>query len=164
MIAVDTSVFVNSLLEKNDDRIRKSKEFLKSIEGLAIVIPRIFLFEFISITRRFGISLSRKDVEELVADFEVLSENFVFDEAFKIAELSHPRAVDSYFIAAAKLTNSVLISCERRMVENGRKYGIRAYYLLEELDDAIKAVRKLKRGAQKCQKLDKETPMGWVMK
>jgi hypothetical protein len=147
MIVVDTSVFVNSLLEKDDERIRKSKEFLKSIEGLAIVIPRIFLLEFISIARRFGISLSRKDVEELVADFEVLSENFVFDEAFKIAELVHPRAVDSYFIAAAKLTNSVLISCDRIMVENGRKYGIKTYYLLEELDDAMKAVRKLKKEA-----------------
>lgn len=145
MLVVDTFVFVDSLLEKNEDRSRKATEFLESIDGLTVFIPRIFLLELISVAKRLGVSLSRKDIDKLVADFEVLSENFVFDEAFKVAEETHPRAVDSYFIAAAKLTASVLISCDRIMVENGRKYGIRTYYLLEELDDAMKAVRKLKK-------------------
>ncbi|MEM2145750.1 MAG: type II toxin-antitoxin system VapC family toxin [Candidatus Jordarchaeaceae archaeon] len=119
---------------------------MNSIGGLTIYIPKIFLIELISVTKRLGISMSRKDIERLVTDFEILDEDFIFEEAFKITEESHPRAVDSYFIAVAKLTNSVLISCDRIRVENGKKYGIRAYYLLEELDDAIKAVRKLKKG------------------
>ena len=135
---------MNSLFEKNEDRNRKATEFLKSIEGLTLFTPRIFILELVSVAKRLGINLSKKDIEELVADFEILSEDFLFDEAFKVAEEAHPRAVDSYFIAAAKLTNSVLVSFDRRMVENGKKYGVRAYYLLEELNDALKAVRKLK--------------------
>jgi predicted nucleic acid-binding protein len=148
MIVVDSPVFVDSLFEGNEDGNRKATEFLNSIDNLIVYIPKIFLIELISAIKRLRISMSRKDIERLVAYFEILNEDFVFEEAIKVAEEVHPRAIDSYFIAAAKLTNSVLISCDRRMVENGRKYGVRACYLLQEFDDATKAVRKLKRGEQ----------------
>lgn len=144
MLVIDTSVFVDYLFEEDDNRNKTANEFLNSIEGLTVFIPKIFLIELISVAKRLGIKISRKDVEELVADFEVLSEDFVFEEAFNVAEQVHPRAADSYFIASAKLTNSILVSSDRLMVTNGRKYGIEAYYLLEELDRVLETVRRLK--------------------
>ncbi|AIY89394.1 type II toxin-antitoxin system VapC family toxin [Geoglobus acetivorans] len=148
MLVIDTFVFVDYLFERNDDRNKKATEFLGSIGGLTVFIPKIFLIELISVAKRLGINISKEDVEELVADFEVLSEDFVFDEAFNVAEQVHPRAADSYFIATAKLTNSILISSDRLMVANGRKYGVDAYYLLDELNGALEAVRKLKEEGQ----------------
>jgi len=145
MLVIDTSVFVDYLFEKNEDRNRRATELLNSIEGLTVFIPKIFLVELISVAKRLGMKVSKKDVEELVADFEILSEDFIFDEAFNVAERVHPRAVDSYFIAAAKLTNSILVSSDRMMVNSGRKYGVEAYYLLEEFDKALEAVKRLKR-------------------
>lgn len=144
MLVIDTSVFVDYLFEEDDNRNKTANEFLNSIEGLTVFIPKIFLIELISVAKRLGIKISRKDVEELVADFEALSEDFVFEEAFNVAEQVHPRAADSYFIASAKLTNSILVSSDRLMVSNGRKYGIEAYYLLEELDRVLETVRRLK--------------------
>lgn len=144
MLVIDTSVFVDYLFEEDNNRNKTANEFLNSIEGLTVFIPKIFLIELISVAKRLGIKISRKDVEELVADFEVLSEDFVFEEAFNVAEQVHPRAADSYFIASAKLTNSILVSSDRLMVTNGRKYGIEAYYLLEELDRVLETVRRLK--------------------
>jgi len=145
MLVIDTSVFVDYLFEKNEDRNRKAAEFLNSIEGLTVFVPKIFLVELISVAKRLGMSISKEDVKELVADFEILSEDFVFDEAYNVAERVHPRAADSYFIAAAKLTSSILVSSDRMMVGNGRKYGVEAYYLLEELDEALEAIKRLKR-------------------
>ncbi len=83
MLVVDFSVFVDSLFEKNEARNRMAKELLRSIEGLLIFIPRVFLLELVSVAGRLNIIFSKKD-EELTADFEVLSEDFIFDEAFKV--------------------------------------------------------------------------------
>ena len=41
-----------------------------------------------------------------------------------------------YFIATAKLTNSILITNDRIMSTNAKKYGVEAYYLIEEFNDA----------------------------
>ncbi|MEM2135491.1 MAG: type II toxin-antitoxin system VapC family toxin [Candidatus Jordarchaeaceae archaeon] len=144
MLVVDSSVFVDFLFEKNEAKNRMAKELLESIEDLLIFVPRIFLLELVSVEGRLNISLSKKDVEELTADFEVLSEDFLFDEAFKVVQETHSRAVDSYFISAAKLTSSALVSCDKRMIENAKKFGVKAYYLPEELDKIIKIIKEVK--------------------
>ena len=145
MLVVDSSVFVDSLFEKNEARNRMAKELLKSIEDLPIFIPRVFLLELVSVAGRLNISLTKRDVEELTGDLEILSEDFLFEEAFKIVEKTHSRAVDSYFISAAKLTNSALVSCDKKMIENAKKIGVEAYYLLEELDKIIKIIKEFKK-------------------
>ncbi|MCS7145044.1 MAG: PIN domain-containing protein, partial [Archaeoglobaceae archaeon] len=53
------------------------------------------------------------------------------------------RAIDAYFIATAKLTNSILITNDQIMANNAKKYGIEAYYLLEEFDRAVERLSKL---------------------
>lgn len=68
----------------------------------------------------------------------------IFDEAFKIAECIHPRAADAYFIATAKLTNSILITNDRIMVNNAKRYGIEAYYLIEDFDKAVERLKEVK--------------------
>ncbi len=144
MIVIDTSVLVDYVFERDITRNSVAKETLKLVKGFRAFAPRILLIEFISVARRLGMSISRHDVINLVADFILLSEDTIFDEAFKIAESVHPRAADAYFIATSKLTNSILITNDRIMAVNAKKYGVEAYYLIEEFDSAVKRLRDLK--------------------
>jgi predicted nucleic acid-binding protein len=56
---------------------------------------------------------------------------------------THCRAIDSYFIATAKLTNSILITNDRIMASNAKKANIEAYYLIEEFDKTINKIKEL---------------------
>lgn len=50
------------------------------------------------------------------------------------------RAVDSYFIALAKLTDLILITNDKPMTNNAKKLGIKTYYLIEYFEKAIKVI------------------------
>ena len=145
MIVIDTSVLVDYVFEKDAKRNDVAKETLKLVKGLRVFAPRILLIEFVAVARRLGMTISKLDVAKLTADFVLLSEDTIFDEAFKIAERVHPRATDAYFIATAKLTNSILITNDRIMADNAKKYGIEAYYLIEEFDKAINRIKELQK-------------------
>ncbi len=144
MIVIDTSVLVDYIFEEDVTRNNIAKETLKLVKGLRVFAPRILLIEFMAVARRLGMTISKLDVVRLTADFVLLSEDKIFDEAFKIAECVHPRAADAYFIATAKLTNSILITNDRVMANNAKKYGIEAYYLIEEFDKAVERLKEIK--------------------
>ena len=144
MIVIDTSVLVDYIFEKDVTRNNIAKNILKFVKGLRVFAPRILLIEFMAVARRLGMTISKFDVVRLTADFVLLPEDKIFDEAFKIAECIHPRAADAYFIATAKLTNSILITNDRVMANNAKKYGIEAYYLIEEFDKAVERLKEVK--------------------
>lgn len=50
------------------------------------------------------------------------------DLAFNVALNTRCRAIDSYFIAIAKLTDSLLISNDKIQINNARKFGVKSYY------------------------------------
>ena len=143
MIVIDTSVLVDYIFEEDVTRNNIAKETLKLVKGLRVFAPRILLIEFMAVARRLGMTISKFDVIRLTADFVLLSEDKIFDEAFKIAECVHPRAADAYFIATAKLTNSILITNDRVMARNAKKAGIEAYYLIEDFDKAVKRLKEI---------------------
>ena len=138
MIVIDTSVLVDYIFEEDVTRNNIAKETLKLVKGLRVFAPRILLIEFMAVARRLGMTISKLDVVRLTADFVLLSEDKIFDEAF-----NHPRAADAYFIATAKLTNSILITNDRVMARNAKKAGIEAYYLIEDFDKAVKRLKEI---------------------
>ena len=141
MIVIDTSVLVDYIFEEDTTRNNIAKETLKLLKELRVLAPKILLVEFVSVARRLGMVISKLDVVRLTADFVLLPEDMIFDEAFKIAERVHPRAADAYFIATAKLTNSILITNDRIMAKNAKKSGIEAYYLIEEFDELLERIK-----------------------
>ncbi len=143
MIVIDTSVLVDYVFEEDATRNNTAKKTLKLVKGLRVFAPRILLIEFVAVARRLGMAISKLDVVRLTADFVLLSEDTIFDEAFKIAERVHPRAADAYFIATAKLTNSILITSDKVMANNTKKYGIETYYLIEEFDNAVERLMRM---------------------
>ena len=54
--------------------------------------------------------------------------------AFSIAFETGSRAIDAFYIAAAEIKNAILVSNDKIQVESARKFGVEAYYLLEEFD------------------------------
>ncbi|WP_290598010.1 MULTISPECIES: type II toxin-antitoxin system VapC family toxin [unclassified Archaeoglobus] len=78
--------------------------------------------------------------EEIVSKINFIEFKVLNETAFSICFETGCRAIDSYFIATAKLTNSILITNDRIMAANARKAGVEAYYLLEELDSAMRRV------------------------
>lgn len=143
MIVIDTSVFVDYLFEKDEERNEIAVKLIDSTEGLTAFVPRLFLIELTSVSKRLGMNFERDELLELTEEFSLLSEDLIFEEALKIAEKVHSRAIDCYFIATANLTNSILTTNDRLMAKNAKKYGIEAYYLIKELDQAIESIRKL---------------------
>ena len=55
-------------------------------------------------------------------------------KVFEVALNTGCRAIDSYFIALTKLTNSFLVSNDRIQVRNAKKFEVDSYYLLEDIE------------------------------
>ncbi|MEM2177128.1 MAG: type II toxin-antitoxin system VapC family toxin [Archaeoglobaceae archaeon] len=143
MIVLDTSIFVDYLFEKNEKRKEIARKMLGQLEGKEVAVPKVFLIELISIGRRLGFKIKKEDVLEFYSELTFVGEEEIIEILFDVAETVHPRAIDAYFIATAKLTNSILITNDRIMAENAKEYGIEAYYLIEEFDKAIERISKL---------------------
>ncbi|MEM1670810.1 MAG: type II toxin-antitoxin system VapC family toxin [Archaeoglobaceae archaeon] len=140
MIVLDTSIFVDYLFEKNEKRKEIARKMLGQLEGKEVAVPKVFLIELISIGRRLGFKIKKEDVLEFYSELTFVGEEEIIEILFDVAETVHPRAIDAYFIATAKLTNSILITNDRIMAENAKKYGIEAYYLIDEFDKAIERI------------------------
>uniref|UniRef100_A0A7J3LZD6 PIN domain-containing protein n=1 Tax=Archaeoglobus fulgidus TaxID=2234 RepID=A0A7J3LZD6_ARCFL len=139
MTVIDTSVWLDVFLD-NEERFSKAEKFFMKASGL-IYEPRVFRVELAgALARRFDKSDVSNFIEEIMSKV-VLIDNP--DEiAYLIALKTGCRAIDAYFIATAKLTNSILITNDRIMAENAKKYGIEAYYLIDEFDKAIERISK----------------------
>ena len=137
MIVVDTSVFLDELFNFDQKRHDKARILFRLIEekGVLIVEPGIFKIELV------GQLVRRMEKDEATLLYESLVEKIEFIEmkdlegfAFSIAFGTGSRAVDAFFIATAKISGARLVSNDKIQVESARKFGVEAYYLLEEFE------------------------------
>ena len=63
------------------------------------------------------------------------------DSAFQVALDTGCRDIDAYFIATAKLTDSILVTNDKLMAKNAKKAKIEAYYLIEEFDKVLERIK-----------------------
>ncbi|MGB7000901.1 MAG: PIN domain-containing protein [Halobacteriota archaeon] len=145
MVTLDTSVLADLFLPVKEERKIKAKGIIEILEEREIELynPKIFIIEFLSILRRF---LSKEMVEsslQVTKNINFIEESAIFEIAKELSLEVHPRAIDAYFIATAKLIDSILISNDKTMVNNSRKTGIEAYYLIEEHDRVVERLREL---------------------
>ena len=145
MIVLDTSVIIDSLLPKLGERYKKAEEVLKIVKNFQIYAPKILKIELASVLgRKKNVNLVRKFVEDLASEINLISEEELFNIAYKIAFVVKGRAADAYFIATAKLTNSILITNDKIMANNAKKAGVEGYYLIEEFDKVVERVKRIK--------------------
>ncbi|MDK2781510.1 MAG: hypothetical protein PWR13_538 [Archaeoglobi archaeon] len=95
-------------------------------------------------------TLVRRFKKEGVLNFldEVLTEVALVPNpeelAFQVSLNTGCRAIDAYFIATAKLTNLVLITNDKIMANNAKRYGVEAYYLIEEFNRTVERLKEMK--------------------
>ncbi len=144
MIVVDTSVFLDELFRFDQKRHEKARVFFRLVEekGVLIAEPEIFKIELV------GQLVRRMKREEAVLLFESVVERLEFIKtedlkgtAFSIAFKTGSRAIDAFFVAAAKIGSTRLVSNDKIQVESARKFGgVEAFYLLDEFEfEKVKA-------------------------
>ncbi len=143
MIVFDTSIYIDALIPATEKRNAHAREIVKiaTNQNFDVFEPRTFIVELVGVLSRFKRRGEVKRVFNILNFINVVSENELFDVALDIAFETHCRAIDSYFIATSELTNSILISNDRIMVNNAKKYGLKAYYLIEEVDKVLMELR-----------------------
>ena len=137
MIVFDASLIIDAfiiprrkkkdeLLEKQLKRHQKAQKLMELIIAFKypIYIPRVALVEITGILKRKLNFVPSEILNFILEYFETLDEAEIWTIARKIAELTGGRAIDSYYIATAKKTNSLLITADRIMATNAKKIGI----------------------------------------
>ncbi len=132
MIAVDTSVFLDELFRFDQKRHEKARIFFRLIQegNILIVEPEIFKIELI------GQLVRRMEKDEATILYESIVEKleFIKTKDLEIAFETGSRAIDSFYIAASKIKDAILVSNDKIQVENAIKFGVEAYYLLDEFE------------------------------
>ncbi len=139
---VDTSVFVDTILEYDEHRTKMAEDLLEIIQNssLEIVAPFLFKVELAGVlSRKLSSDRVKMIVKDVIEDVRLIPN--LDDLAFEVAMKTGSRAADAYFIATAKLTNSILITNDKVMAKNAKKYGIKAYYLIEEFDELLERIK-----------------------
>ena len=139
MVVIDTSVWLDLFLE-DKERKEKAEKLMDIVRD--IYEPGVFKIELAgTLARRF----KKEDVLNFVN--EVLTNVTLIPNpeelTFQVALNTGCRAIDAYFIATAELTDLILVTNDKMMAKNAKKYGIEAYYLIEEFDKVLERIKEL---------------------
>jgi predicted nucleic acid-binding protein len=144
VIVVDTSVFLDELFKFDPKRHDKARILFRLIDekDVLIVEPEIFKIELIGqLVRRMEKDEATILYESVVKRLEFVKAKDSEGIAFSIAFETGSRAIDTFFIAAAKIGNAHLVSNDKIQVESARKFGVEAYYLLDEFEKVKERIR-----------------------
>ncbi len=141
-IVLDTSVYLD-LYMTNPERKLASREVMRRVSELTVYEPRIFLVEFSALLSRKSKEKPSRIIQQLLMEVNIIEESDLFDMALQLAPMTQGRAVDLYFIATAKLTESALITSDRIQALNARKCNLVSFYLLEEREECIRYLEAL---------------------
>ncbi len=140
-VTIDTSVLVDFFTRKHSERYKIAKELLKAVKGKPVFCPRLILAEILGVLVRYNVELADLGYNFVIKNFNLINENEIFDIVLEVCKNTGCRAIDSYFIATAKLTDSILITNDKVMNENAKKSGIESYYLLEDFDKVLDKIK-----------------------
>jgi len=146
MIVLDTSVFIDAIFRFDSHRSRLAADLFRTAQnaGVSIIEPEIFKIELIGqLVRRIQKKEAFIIYNAIVSKIEFITIEKLREIAFSVAYDTGCRAIDSYFIAAAKISRNILITNDRIMAANAKKSNIYVYYLVDEFKDAIERLEKL---------------------
>jgi hypothetical protein len=143
---LDTTAIIKGVLEprrKKQDAIFKEQwrvhriasSILEDIynKNDSLFIPMIALVETAAVASRLtgDKDLGKKNADFIKSISRIVSENELVDEAISIAADTKISGFDSTFIACAKITNSMLITDDKKMHQAAVKAGIKSKLLRE---------------------------------
>ena len=137
MIVVDASVFIDLIFDYSSERTAIAEDLFRLIgeNKIPIFQPDTFKIEIVGqLARRLKKEEASDLVEEIFGSMNFIESSDLFDTAFSIAFKTGSRAIDSFYIAAAKIEEAILVSNDKRQVESSRKFGVDVFYLLDEFE------------------------------
>jgi uncharacterized protein len=146
MIVVDASIFIDLIFEYSTERTRSAEELFSILEkdGMIIVEPDIFRIELAGQTaRRIRKDLAPKICDEIFLELDFVCTSNLFDTAFDIALKTGSRAIDSFYIATAKVKDAILISNDKFQVGSAKEFGIEVYNLLQDREQIRKKLQEI---------------------
>jgi len=130
-LVIDVSVFIDRLFIYNEERSRRARNVFRIVDkkGYNIFEPQVFGIELASqLVRRKPRDIAKRAYDEVMERIIVVEE-IDYDLLLDVAFQTGCRAIDTYYIATASIVDGVLISADKVMVTNARRYGIDAYYI-----------------------------------
>ena len=153
-VVLDTTVIVKSILKppkhlpphiyrREVETRRKIHALLEILEsqGYTVYFPRAGIIEVAAVLKRGGLSGQAiiglvKSMEET---FIIVGEDIVYSKAFEIALERAPSGFDTYFIALATATSSMLITDDKPMASHAKALGIKTILMR---DNGLEQIRR----------------------
>jgi len=130
-LVVDVSVFIDRLFIYDDERSARARNVFKLLDrkGLNIFEPQVFGVELASqLVRRKPRDVAKKLYNEIM-DKVIIVDEIEYNLLLDIALSTACRAIDAFYIATANIISAILVSADKVMVNNARRYGVEAYYI-----------------------------------
>lgn len=130
-LVIDVSVFIDRLFIYNEERSRRARNVFRIVDkkGYNIFEPQVFGTELASqLVRRKSGDIAKRIYDEVMERIIVVEE-IDYDLLLDVAFQTGCRAIDTYYIATTSIVDGVLISADRVMATNARRYGVDAYYI-----------------------------------
>ena len=140
MIVLDTTVFIDALIPFTKDRHEKAISIINEVDKRSLILyePKLFLIELAGVLSRFKNRMQvMTHIKHISEHINILDYDELHENALNVSLLTGCRAVDAFFVATAEKTKSILISCDRKMVVNGKKAGVESYYIVDDYDDVM---------------------------
>ena len=138
-VVLDTSIVAKSILQpprhlplelyrREVETRRKIHVILGILEswGYRVYFPRAGIVEVAAVLKRGG--LNRRAIREVVESIEdtfvIVDEDVIYGKALEIAMDRAPSGFDTYFIALALITSSILITDDKAMASHAKALGV----------------------------------------
>jgi len=130
-LVIDISVFINRLSIYDEERSRRAQNVFRIVDkrGYNVFEPQVFGIELASQPIRRKPSGIAKRIYDEVIERIIVVEEIDYDLLLDVAFQTGCRTIDTYYIATASIVDGVLVSANRVMVTNARRYGVNAYYI-----------------------------------
>jgi len=101
-------------------------------KGYNVFEPQVFGIELASqLIRRKPRDIAKRVYDEII-ERVIVVEEIGYDLLLNIAFQTGCRAIDTYYIATVSIVDGILISADKVMVTNARRYGVDAYYIHDD--------------------------------
>ncbi len=145
-VVLDTSIVVKSILRpprhlppqvykrevETRGKIHVILEILES-RGYTIYFPRAGLVEVAAALKRGGVNKDTitEIVESIEETFIIVGEDTIYGKALEVAVERAPSGFDTYFIALAVLTGSILVTDDKPMAGHAEALGVETILVRE---------------------------------
>ncbi len=136
-IVVDASLVIDLYAAPNESRASIAEEVTRLImQGVVeAYAPKLLIVEITGVLSRYLSEEELNLVLDTLPPIKLVPEEAIYEEAIRVARKTGSRAADAYYIAVATTVNGVLLTNDRIQAQNAKKFGVEAYYLVENMEE-----------------------------